>query len=113
MIRTPFGIKSERIYTPGKPTRDPGYLRFIRTLPCACCDSRRGIEAAHQGPHGMGQRSSDISAIPLCQKHHRTGSDSYHNLGPVAFSEVHQLDVTALILRLNAAYELIQRRKSA
>lgn len=113
MIRTPFGIRSERNYTPSKPSRDPGYLHFIRTLPCACCDSRRGIEAAHQGPHGMGQKASDLSAIPLCQLHHRRGPKAYHKLGPVAFAETHQLDVTGLIVRLNAAYELIQRRKTA
>lgn len=113
MIQTPFGIRSERNYTPGKPERDPAYLRFIRTLPCACCESRRGIEAAHQGPHGMGQRSSDLSAIPLCVLHHRTGPESYHKLGPIAFAETHSLDISRLIVRLNAAYELIQRRKTA
>ncbi len=115
MIRTPYGIQSERLYRPSRPVRDVGYLKFIRSLPCACCDSRRGIEAAHQGAHGMGQRSSDLSAIPLCQAHHRTGPKAYHKLGPVEFSEVHKLDVTALIVRLNNAYELIQegRRKTA
>ena len=114
MIRTPFGIQSERIYTPSKPVRDAGYLRFIRTLPCACCDSRRGVEASHMGSHGMGQKASDLSAIPLCQLHHRTGPQAYHKLGPVAFSEVHQLDVSRLIVRMNAAYELIlDRRKRA
>ena len=87
MIRTPFGIRSERIYTPSRPVRDAEYLRFIRGFPCACCDSRRGIEAAHMGPHGMGQKSSDLSAIPLCRMHHRTGPESYHKLGPIAFAE--------------------------
>jgi hypothetical protein len=114
VIRTPYGIQSERTYIPSQPVRDAGYLRFIRGLPCSCCESQRGIEAAHMGPHGMGQKSSDLSAIPLCRKHHRTGADSYHELGPVAFAEAHpKLDVTRLIVRLNAAYELIQRRKSA
>jgi len=115
MIHTPYGIRSERNYTPSKPVRDAGYLRFIRSLPCACCGSRRGIESAHQGPRGLGQRSSDLSAIPLCQEHHRTGPKAYHRLGPVAFGEVHGIDVTRLIVRLNAAYELIQekRRKTA
>ena len=28
-------------------------------------------EAAHTGPHGLGQKSSDLSAIPLCRVHHR------------------------------------------
>ena len=113
MIHTTYGIQSERIYTPNKPVRDADYLRFIRTLPCACCDSRRGVESSHMGPHGMGQKSSDLSAIPLCRWHHRTGPGSYHKLGPVAFAETHGLDVSRLIVRLNTAYELIQRRKTA
>ena len=47
----------------------------------------QGIEASHTGPHGLGQKSSDFSAIPLCYQHHRTGKDSYHKLGPQKFSK--------------------------
>ena len=64
-----------------KPVRNSEYLRWIRTLPCAVCRATRGVEAAHTGPHGLGQKSSDLSAIPLCARHHRTGPDSYHKLG--------------------------------
>ena len=60
-----------------------------------------GIEASHTGPHGLGQKSSDYSAIPLCSKHHRTGRDSYHRLGPRRFSEVHGLNIRAIVSRLN------------
>jgi hypothetical protein len=55
----------------------------------------------HTGPYGLGQKSSDYSEIPLCSKHHRTGSDSYHRLGPRRFSEVHNLDIRAIVSRLN------------
>src|SRR5271169_5833384 len=85
-----------------KPGRSRYYLAWIRTLPCVVCGSTRGIEASHTGPHGLGQKSSDYSAIPLCAKHHRTGSDSYHRLGPRRFSEVHNLDIRAIVSRLNA-----------
>ena len=61
----------------------------------------RGIEASHTGPHGIGQKSPDSSAIPLCAKHHRTGNDSYHRLGPRKFSEKHNLDIPAIVRRLN------------
>lgn len=44
----------------------------------------------------------DTSAIPLCPKHHRTGNDSYHKLGPRRFAEVHRLDVAAIAARLSA-----------
>ena len=84
-----------------RPPRDAQYLAWIRTLPCAVCGSMRGIEASHTGPHGLGQKSSDYAAIPLCSRHHRTGPDSYHKLGPRKFSEVHRLDIPAIVRRLN------------
>jgi hypothetical protein len=85
-----------------KPCRNAGYLRWIRTLPCSVCRTTRAIEAAHTGPHGLSQKSSDLSAIPLCVKHHRTGDDSYHKLGPRKFAEVHQLNIRAIVDRLSA-----------
>ena len=62
----------------------------------------RGGEAAHTGPHGLGQKSSDLSAIPLCARHHRTGPDSYHKLGPRKFAEAHRLNIPAIAARLRA-----------
>jgi hypothetical protein len=84
-----------------KPVRNPGYLRWIRTLPCSVCHTTRQIEAAHTGPHGISQKSSDLSAIPLCRRHHRTGDDSYHKLGPRRFAEVHRLNISAIVVRLS------------
>jgi len=84
-----------------KPQRNPRYLAWIRTQPCCVCGSKKAIEASHTGPHGIGQKSRDTSAIPLCAKHHRTGNDSYHRLGPRKFSERHNLDIPALVRRLN------------
>ena len=88
--------------TPLKPTRKPKYLAWIRTQPCLVCGKTSGVEAAHTGPHGMAQKSSDTSAIPLCPRHHRTGRDSYHRLGPRAFEMQHGLDLRAVVARLNA-----------
>jgi len=84
-----------------KPTRNSRYLAWIRTLPCIVCGVRRGIEASHTGPHGLGQKSPDSSAIPLCARHHRTGNDSYHRLGPRRFAQVHDLDIGEIVSRLN------------
>lgn len=84
-----------------KRPRNPRYLAWIRTLPCVVCGARRGIEASHTGPHGLGQKSPDTSAIPLCARHHRTGHDSYHRLGPRRFSEIHDLDIPEIVRRLN------------
>ena len=83
------------------PARNSKYLAWIRTHPCVICGVSRGIEASHTGPHGLGQKSPDTSAIPLCAKHHRTGNDSYHKLGPRKFSQVHGLDIPEIVRRLN------------
>src|ERR1700731_1956056 len=84
-----------------KPQRNSRYLAWIRAQPCVVCGARRGIEASHTGPHGLGQKSPDSSAIPLCSKHHRRGGDSYHKLGPRRFAEAHHLDVKDIVRRLN------------
>ena len=83
------------------PVRNWRYLSWIRMLPCLVCGARRGIEASHTGPHGLGQKSPDLSAIPLCARRHRTGKDSYHKLGPRKFAELHDLDIPAIVARLN------------
>ena len=84
-----------------RPERKWRYLAWIRTLPCLVCGARRGIEASHTGPHGLGQKSPDTSAVPLCTRHHRTGKDSYHKLGPRKFAELHNLDIPSIVGRLN------------
>ena len=85
-----------------KPARSPKYLAWIRTLPCLVCGRAIGVEAAHTGPHGIGQKSADTSAIPLCVQHHRTGRDSYHRLGRRIFEQRYQLDIRAVVARLNS-----------
>ena len=85
-----------------KPVREPEYPQWIRTLPCSVCRTTCAVEAAHTGPHGLSQKSSDLCAIPLCVRHHRTGDDSYHKLGPRKFAEVHQVNILAIVARLSA-----------
>jgi hypothetical protein len=84
-----------------KLPRNPRYLAWIRTQPCCVCGSKSGIEASHTGRHGIGQKSPDTSAIPLCAKHHRTGRDSYHRLGPRKFAQIHNLDIPTIVRSLN------------
>ena len=85
-----------------KPRRDLKHLQWIRTLPCAVCGSTRYVEAAHTGPHGLGQKSADSAAIPLCIRHHRSGNDSYHKLGPRLFAAAHHLKISEVLNALNA-----------
>ena len=99
------GIRTTPIYQKQKPERNPKYLAFIRRLPCVACLSNRGVEASHFGPHGIGQKSSDLQTLPLCHKCHRTGPNAYHKLGPRRFAEFHNLDPQALIQKFNTFWE--------
>jgi hypothetical protein len=93
------------------PERCPAYLAWIRTLRCAVCGrgprEHTRVEAAHTsalGPRGLGQKSSDYSAIPLCSWDHSTGPDSYHRLGERLFAAKHAIDLSTLVVALNQQY---------
>jgi|SRR5208337_183137 len=85
-----------------KPVRDPAYLAFIRSLPCAVCFRTRNVEAAHVGRRGMGQKSSDRETIPLCSLHHR----EQHRIGLRQFSRDYELDIPELVRQLNEKPQL-------
>lgn len=53
------------------PYRSARLLAFVRSLPCSIRGCRRTSEAAHIGPHGMGQKAPDTCAAPLCDRHHQ------------------------------------------
>jgi len=80
-----------------RPLKDPKHRAWIRTLPCAVCGRTRGVECAHTGDRGLGQKSSDKRAIPLCRAHHA----EYHRIGRRRFEQTYGLDIEALILKLN------------
>lgn len=88
-----FDITPRPIYNPVKPARDEKFKAFVRKLCCVVCGSYRLVEAAHFGPHGIGQKSCDYTCLPLCLRCHRTGPKSYHTLGARRFVEVHRLNV--------------------
>ena len=106
--RTP--LNNRRIRPRLGPRRSRAYLAWIRTLGCAVCRRPPGvvaIEAAHTkvlGPRGLGQKTSDFSAIPLCSRHHRGDRDSYHHLGEKQFAQIHQLNLCELVMALNYCY---------
>ena len=85
-----------------KPYRSTERLTWVRTLPCVIgnrdCFGR--VEAAHTGPHGFAQKSSDKRAIPLCVAHHRTRKDSYHELGPRRFEDCHGVNINEIVAKL-------------
>ena len=92
-----------------KPVRDIAHLKFVRTLPCLVrfCRSRRS-DASHCGPHGMSQKASDHSTVPLCRKHHQ----ELHQLGRLAFEAKHSLDLLATAEKL-AQKPLVKLQGSA
>lgn len=99
--------------------KDPKYLDWIRTLPCVVCIlpwklEKSGVaysnvqktptEAAHVGDRGLGQKCSDREAIPLCERHHRTGPLAHHVLGK-KFWAYHSLERDAIIAQLNKEHD--------
>ena len=94
-----------------EPFASPVYLQWIRKQPCVVCaklflmgvrltfDGRTawgGVEAAHVGERGLGQKCSDLEAIPLCDWHHRIGPEAVHVL-QVRFWEHHGLNRAEVI----------------
>ena len=118
-VPLPRGLPPQRIVPVRKmrlqprrgPDRSPEYLAWIRTLGCVVCARVSGgatvVEAAHTnalGPRGVGQKTSDFSAIPLCSWHHRENPDSYHQLGEKEFACEHGIDLEHLVLRLQSRF---------
>ena len=98
IVNKVFGIGHQQIYQGSKPVRDPEYRRFIRSLPCAACGKSRFIDCAHTGPHGLGQKASDLDCIGLCARscHHEFDAD------PRGFAVKYKIDIPAVIRKLNA-----------
>jgi len=90
--------------------RDRKYLAWIRTQPCLTCRTTRGIEAAHTGKAGMGIKSTDYSALPLCGPCHRTGAASYHNLGERRWSDAWGVDIGARVAAYRERYNQEQAK---
>ena len=89
-----------------KPLKDSAYLRFIRRFPCVSCGSSRRVEAAHIGPRGLGERTDDCSALPICFTCHQDGKDALHKIGPERFQIVHGIEFSSLQAMFNRFYFL-------
>jgi len=93
------------IYQRETPIRNALYLRFVKRFPCVACESTRLVDPAHTGPHALGQKSSDLNAIPLCRKCH----DAF-DADPRDFASRCGLNVAGLIRKFNRLWESKQRR---
>jgi hypothetical protein len=96
-----------------RPAKDAEYLRFLRRFPCVSCGSGRRIEAAHIGPRGLKQKTSDCLALPLCFMCHQDGKKALHRIGPEAFQAVNGLEFAALQMMFNRFYFLKTGRYAA
>lgn len=79
MRRAPVRRRRER---PRRgPERNAEYLAWVRTQSCCARSAAEGeecrgpVQAHHAGPRGLGQKCSDLEAIPLCSRHHREWHD--------------------------------------
>src|ERR1017187_9994819 len=85
----------------------PRLARGIDVIDSIRPNLRNLVEAAHTNavsPRGIGQKTSDFSAILLCAAHHRENLDSYHLLGENGFSHKHGVDLEEIVLRLQSRF---------
>ena len=87
-----------------KPRRveDPGYLDYLRQLPCTACQ-KTPAEPHHLESRGSG--GSDYTSIPLCREHHaefhsRGNKTAASSHGLDAWREAHKLATTWLLSKL-------------
>ena len=106
LMRKPMQIAQRPLYISAPPIRSEDYKRWIRSWPCLVCATRRNIEASHTGAHGIGQKSSDFNAVPLCKEHHA----ELHQ-GVQEFQERHQLELADVVSMFNALWSA--RKKAA
>jgi hypothetical protein len=84
--------------------RDDDYLAYIRQQRCCICGNNTTVEAAHlrvlsigdgKRQTGMGEKSSDKWALPLCNRHHR----EQHEMSEREFWASYGIDPFALAMQ--------------
>jgi hypothetical protein len=96
-----YAVRTTPIYKSEPLVRDPNYTRYVKQFPCVGCKRKWGIDPAHVGPHGTGQKASDLTVIPLCRACHRLFDSN-----PIAFAESKRLDIPALQRMFRRFYRL-------
>ncbi len=98
-MNRPLQISPGRIYRAQRPVRDPLYRRYVKRFPCIGCGRTWGIDPMHTGPHGLGQKSCDLTVLPGCRKCHEE-----FDADPRGFAEKKGLDIAALVEKFNGMY---------
>jgi hypothetical protein len=107
---------------------DPDYLAWIRKQPCIICGLVTGqplhysdkserligaafIEAAHMAAGRT--KGTDMTALPVEQFFHRTGSTAQHRIGIKSWAKLYRLDIPALIAAHRKRYSLEMAERAA
>ncbi len=98
-MNRPLQIVPGQIYRATKPVRDAKYRQFVKRFPCIGCGQTWGIDPMHTGPHGLGQKSCDLTVLPGCRNCHQE-----FDADPRGFALEHGLDVAKWVAWFNAAY---------
>ncbi len=74
----------------------------VKAMPCVVPSCyRTPSENSHLVNGGMGRKADADTIVPMCAHHHRTGTNSFHNLGSVrAFDAMHGTDLWATAKRV-------------
>ncbi len=87
-------------YRPGRPVRSRKYLAFIRRQ-ASVVSGLGPCDPCHTGPHGAGQKASDLTCIPLTRREH----DQF-DADPRGFARRHGLDIPELIRHFNGLFAI-------
>jgi hypothetical protein len=108
---TIFGSKTLSPRRRRKPRRGPdkaeSYRVWIRQQASVVSGSTRYIEAAHTGPHGISQKSSGYTCIPLTHEEHM----ELHRTGPAKFQAKYNIDFAIVIEALFTEWSDAQARR--
>jgi hypothetical protein len=102
---------------------DHDYIVWLHTQPCTACVAlnlaqKTRTEAAHpkfgiggrRREFGLGERSHDRYAVPLCSGHHRLLKSAEHNRGQRRFWDELGIDVEQHAAALHATHQAESRR---
>lgn len=82
----------------------PGYLAWVRTLPCLVAGTSGSPCSSRVEAHHVGKPRNDFRTVPLCSQHHREGPEAMHRIHRRAFEARFSIAVEAVIGDLNAQW---------
>ncbi len=75
--------------------RSDEYLAYVRKHGCIVCSKQADAHHAF-GPHGLQQKASDFTCVPLCRVHHA----EIHQAGKYSFEDGHDVNLFEIAFNL-------------